>query len=183
MDASKFLGHDEGMEDIRNQAKLHFGKLVADGLKARGITQAEAGRQLGINPRSIAYWQQGQSFPTKEAQKGVENMLGWKQGALAEAIASVLSGAPLESFTPAWLAGKAEVPGLGDFADDDLGQELLGRLRNKDLEIRRLKAELSQAQRQLEDRSQPDFSLAAHGVEDSMRERWLRDEDGVGEAP
>lgn len=165
------------MEDIRNQAKLHFGRLIADGLKARGITQAEAAKQMGISQRNINYWQQGQSFPTKSAQHALENMLGWKEGALSEAIAGALSGAPIETFTPAWLAGRAGTPTLTDFADDDLGQELLGRLRNKDLEIRRLRAELEQAKRQL---AQPDFTLAAHQVEPSMLERFAAEDEGRG---
>jgi DNA-binding XRE family transcriptional regulator len=172
MDDSKFFGQAVVMEDIRNQTKLHIGKMIADALKARRITQAVAAKELGINQRSIAYWQQGQSLPGKDAQRTLENMLGWKEGAIGEAIVLGLSGSRLSEITPAWMAGRSGLPTLGEYADDDLGQELLGRLRNKDLEIRKLRAELELTRRQL---AQPDYSLAAHAVEDSMSERFERE--------
>lgn len=167
------------MNNTEKLVRVRVADLIRQQYRARGISKGKFAKDLGVTERTVGYWLDGTSLPKGELQTRIEEMYGWPKGGIAAAIAAGLSGTPVEDIS----IEQRPVSDLGGVPASVLADELLARLRAADDEVRALQGQLADARQQLEDRSQPDFSLAAHGVEDSMRERWLRDEDGVGEVP
>lgn len=151
------------------EVRVRVAELMQRQYKARGIRRGEFAKRLGVTDRTVGYWVDGTSLPKADLQHRIEEMFQWPIGSIAAAIADGLSGKPLDEIEIGQVRAVAH---LGDVPASDLADELLARLRAADDQVRSLKRELEDARREL---AQPDYSLAAHQVEDSMSERWAAD--------
>ncbi len=58
------------------EARAEFGDRLRAALEARGLTQAEAGRRLGVNPVQVARWLSGVRAPSAPRLAEVVAALG-----------------------------------------------------------------------------------------------------------
>lgn len=161
--------------------KKHLGQLILEGYKSKGLTRMDLAKELGVDVRSITSYTQGDAIPRVSKRQKLESFLGWREGAIQEFLVEANSGTPLDTFNLKWMGFGVETDTLGGVSAEDLADELLRRLRNSESRVRSLQRQLEAARE--EAAAQPDYGLAAHGIEDSMADRFRRDADGVGEAP
>lgn len=65
------------------EQRLGFGRLLADGLKARGMKQEDLARMLGTTQSSVSGWINGKYEPAAATVFAVERCLGTEPGTLS----------------------------------------------------------------------------------------------------
>ncbi|RJU02008.1 XRE family transcriptional regulator [Arthrobacter frigidicola] len=168
------------------EVKAHLGKLIARGLKARGILQKDFADQLDMHKRNIAYWTQGESWPSRPAQRVIEETLGWQRGSIQEGMSAALSGTPLSDLNEAWMAGQR--PGEGGLmevvqnADPvETTMALVRRLQAQRREMQALNDRISELEQLVA--SARDYDLAASSDLSGGGIQAAMDSDSVGEGP
>ena len=166
----------------KKEAIRHLGRLISQGLQDAGLTQAMAAEKLGTSRRSVSNWAAGDAWPTSKVRAQLEQILGWKEHALQEALASSLGehGVPLTTFTDAYMRGQGSSETWPQASTETLVAELLRRYHRQEDKIAELNRELAMAKEEV--LAQPDYSLAAHTAEPSMIARWRREAEGVDES-
>lgn len=150
-----------------DEIKAHFGKLLLEGYKSKGLTRIDVAKELGVDVRTITSYTQGDALPRVSKRPELERFLGWRAGAIQEFLVEANSGKPLEELTLKWLLASVDSDALSDLSADDLADELLRRLRNAESRVRSLQRELEATREEVG--SQMHYGLAAHGVDDEMR--------------
>lgn len=164
-----------------NEIKAHFGRLLLDAYKAKGLTRIDMAKELGVDVRTITSYTQGDALPRVSKRENLERLLGWREGVIREFLVEANSGKPLEQLNLKWATADVEPDVLAGLSAEDLADELLRRLRNAESRVRSLQRELDAVREEV--LSQPDYSLAAHTAEPSMIERWRREAEESGHEP
>ncbi|WP_197060582.1 helix-turn-helix domain-containing protein [Arthrobacter sp. L77] len=129
----------------KSEAKKYFGRLISQGLQDAGLTQAMAAEKLGTSRRSVSNWAAGDAWPTAKVRAELEQILGWKAGALQEAFAASLGehGVPLSTFTDAHMRGQGSSETWPQASTEALVSELLRRYQRQEDVITALNRELA----------------------------------------
>lgn len=167
----------------KREATKYLGRLISEGLQNAGLTQEVAAGKLGTSRRSVSNWAAGDAWPNAKTRAQLEQILGWKEGSLQEALAASLGehGVPLMTFTDSYMRGSGSSETWPQASTEALVSELLRRYHRQEDRITELNRELALVKEEV--LSQPDYSLAAHRAEPSMIERWRREAEDAGGEP
>lgn len=177
---SQLFIQTECMTSQKDPVRVHVGQLILNAYKAKGLTRYDVAKEIGVNIRSVTSYTQGDGLPKGEKRGRLERFLGWREGAIQDAIVAGSSAVPLEEIDQRWMGFADERDPLTEASADDLVAELLRRLWDAESKVRRLKQELESVKEEV--LAQPDYSLAAHRAEPSMIERWRREAEGADES-
>ncbi|MHA7210828.1 helix-turn-helix domain-containing protein [Arthrobacter sp. MDT1-65] len=166
----------------KREAIKHLGRLISQGLQDRGITQEMAAERLGTSRRSVSNWAAGDAWPNATTRGQLEQLLGWQERSLQEALAAALGdhGLPLNTFTDAYMRGDGGGETWPQATTEALVSELLRRYHRQEDRITQLNRELALARE--EALSQPDYGLAAHAPEPSTLARRRAESEGASES-
>lgn len=71
------------MSEQQEANKKRLGELIQDGYKAAGYSRESVAPEVGISSRTLFSIENGLSIPRALTQRKIEEVLGWRKGAIA----------------------------------------------------------------------------------------------------
>ena len=163
-------------EDNRSE----LARLIRDHLEDRKMNTTTFVREFpdGVQARNIYNWLSGAKVPRGAvAQSALEEVLGWKRGAVRDVIAA-RKGTRFElSELRDWekLGVEPEPPKLADFATDELVVELSRRVGAAEKENEYLTRRLAEYEREHSSERRSAYGLAANSTDAARNMEHLED--------